>query len=115
MANRVVIQIAGQRYTMRADETVEYMNEVAEMAQQTITLCGGSASFASTRALALATVNLADDYLKAKRAAEEAEAKYRTAAAELDELRRRVKNAESADQTTEEADAPKGVAKHHRK
>ena len=55
MANRVTIKIAGQHYTMLAEETVEYMNEVAEMAQQTIAACGGSASFASTRALALAS------------------------------------------------------------
>ena len=65
MANRVTIQIAGQQYTMLADETVEYMNEVAELAQQTVVECGGSTAFASTRALALATVNLADEYIKA--------------------------------------------------
>ena len=62
---------------MLAEESVEYMNEVAELAQQTIAECGGSASFASTRALALATVNLADEYIKAKTAAEAAEAKCR--------------------------------------
>ena len=82
MANRVTIQIAGQQYTMLADETVEYMNEVAELAQQTVVECGGSTAFASTRALALATVNLADEYIKAKTAAEAAEAKCRALEAE---------------------------------
>lgn len=90
MANRVTIQIAGQHYTMLADETVEYMNEVAELAQQTIAECGGSASFASTRALALATVNLADEYIKAKTAAEAAEAKCRALEAENTALRQQV-------------------------
>ena len=33
MANRVTIQIAGQQYTMLADESVEYMNEVADLAR----------------------------------------------------------------------------------
>ena len=42
MANRVTIQIAGQQYTMLADESVEYMNEVADLARQTIVECGGS-------------------------------------------------------------------------
>ena len=90
MANRVTIQIAGQQYTMLADESVEYMNEVAELAQQTIAECGGSASFASTRALALATVNLADEYIKAKTAAEAAEAKCRAVEAERTALRQQV-------------------------
>ena len=87
MANRVTIQIAGQQYTMLADESVEYMNEVADLAQQTIAQCGGSASFASTRALALATVNLADEYIKAKTAAE---AKGRALEAENTALRQQV-------------------------
>lgn len=87
MANRVTIQIAGQRYTMLADESEEYMHEVAELAQQTIAECGGSPSFASTRALALACVNLSDEYIKAKKAAEAAEAKCRALEAENNALR----------------------------
>lgn len=75
MANRVTIQIAGQRYTMLADETEEYMNEVALLAQQTIAACGGSDAFASTRALALSTVNLADELMKAKRQISELQAR----------------------------------------
>ena len=87
MANRVVLHIAGQTYNMLSDESVDYMNEVAELAQQTVVQCGGSDSFASTRALALATVTLADDYLKAKTAAEAAEAKCRALEAENAALR----------------------------
>ena len=60
MKNRILLRIAGQKYTLMADESVEYMNEVASFAQQVIVSCGGSASFASTRAIALASVNLAD-------------------------------------------------------
>ena len=62
---------------------------VAELARQTVAHCGGSPSFASTRALALATVTLADDYIKAKSAAEAAEAKCRALEAELAALRDR--------------------------
>lgn len=87
MANRVVLHIAGQTYNMLSDESVDYMNEVAELAQQTVAQCGGSSKFASTRALALATVTLADDYIKAKTAAEAAEAKCRALEAENAALR----------------------------
>lgn len=90
MANRVTIQIAGQHYTLLADESEEYMGEVAELAQQTITECGGSEGFATTRAFALATINLADEYIKAKKAAEAAEAKLRVAESELAALRSQV-------------------------
>ena len=68
MANRMVLHIAGQKYNLVSDESADYMNEVAELARQTVAHCGGSPSFASTRALALATVTLADDYIKAKSA-----------------------------------------------
>lgn len=73
MKNRILLRIAGQKYTLMADESVEYMNEVASFAQQVIVSCGGSASFASTRAIALASVNLADQCIKAKREALAAE------------------------------------------
>ena len=73
MANRMVLHIAGQKYNLVSDESADYMNEVAELARQTVAHCGGSPSFASTRALALATVTLADDYIKAKCRALEAE------------------------------------------
>ena len=72
---------------MAADETEEYMNEVASFAQQAIVSCGGSASFASTRAIALATINLADQCIKAKREALAAEEKCRALEKELEELR----------------------------
>ena len=69
MANRMVLHIAGQKYNLVSDESADYMHEVAELARQTVAHCGGSPSFASTRALALATVTLADDYIKAELAA----------------------------------------------
>lgn len=89
MANRMVLHIAGQKYNLVSDESADYMNEVAELARQTVARCGGSPSFASTRALALATITLADDYIKAKSAAEAAEAKCRALEAELAALRDR--------------------------
>ena len=55
MANRMVLHIAGQKYNLVSDESADYMHEVAELARQTVAHCGGSPSFASTRALALAT------------------------------------------------------------
>ena len=87
MPNRMVIQLAGQQYTMLAEESEEYMNEVAELAQQTIAACGGSSAFASTRALALSVVTLADEYIKAKKAAESTEAKCRALETENEALR----------------------------
>ena len=87
MANRMVLHIAGQKYNLVSDESADYMNEVAELARQPVAHCGGSPSFASTRALALATITLADDYIKAKSAAEAAEAKCRALEAELAALR----------------------------
>lgn len=53
MANRMVLHIAGQKYNLVSDESADYMNEVAELARQTVAHYGGSPSFASTRALAL--------------------------------------------------------------
>ncbi len=87
MANRVTIRLAGQNYTMLAEETEDYMNEVAELAQQTLINCGGSESFASTRAMALALVNLADEFLKAKRLAEAAVNKCKALESENASLR----------------------------
>ncbi len=87
MANRVTIRLAGQNYTMLAEETEEYMNEVAELAQQTLINCGGAGSFASTRAMALALVNLADEFLKAKRIAEAAVTKCKALESENASLR----------------------------
>ncbi len=87
MANRVTIRLAGQNYTLLADESKEYMKEVAELAQQTLISCGGSESFASTRAMALALVNLADEFLKAKRIAEAAVNKCKALEAENGSLR----------------------------
>lgn len=87
MKTRIPLRIAGQKYTLAADETEEYMNEVASFAQQAIVSCGGSASFASTRAIALATINLADQCIKAKREAMAAEEKCRALEKELEELR----------------------------
>ena len=84
MKNRILLRIAGQKYTLMADESVEYMNEVASFAQQVIVSCGG---FASTRAIALASVNLADQCIKAKREALAAEEKCRKLEAELEALR----------------------------
>ena len=86
MQSEKLLEIAQRIRTMR--EILEI--PVAEMAQQTIAACGGSASFASTRALALATVNLADEYIKAKTAAEAAEAKCRALEAENAALRQQV-------------------------
>ena len=34
MKNRIPLRIAGQKYTLAADESEEYMNEVASFAQQ---------------------------------------------------------------------------------
>ena len=84
MKNRIPLRIAGQKYTLAADESEEYMNEVASFAQQAIVSCGGSAS---TRAIALATINLADQCIKAKREALAAEEKCRALEKELEELR----------------------------
>ena len=99
MKNRILLRIAGQKYTLMADESVEYMNEVASFAQQVIVSCGGSASFASTRAIALASVNLADQCIKAKREALAAEEKCRKLEAELEALR-------SGKKTEKNASAP---------
>ena len=62
------------KYNPVSDESADYMHEVAELARQTVAHCGGSPSFASTTRWQLATVTLADDYIKAKSAAEAAEA-----------------------------------------
>ena len=49
--------------------------------------CGGSAAFASTRAMALSIINLSDEYIKTKKTAEAAEARCRTLETENNALR----------------------------
>ena len=102
MKNRILLRIAGQKYTLMADESVEYMNEVASFAQQVIVSCGGSASFASTRAIALASVNLADQCIKAKREALAAEEKCRKLEAELEGAPQRQKRLKRTEKTANE-------------
>ncbi len=96
MANRVTVRISGQTYTLLADEPKEYMNEVAEFVQQTIIDCGGSKDFTSTRAMALALINLADSYKKAKRLAEAALEKCKAFEDERSSLRMQLQRANQA-------------------
>ncbi len=96
MANRIAIRISGQNYTLLADEPEEYMNEVADFVQQMIIDCGGSKDFTSTKAMALALINVADNYKKAKRLAEAAVEKCKALEDERASLRMQLQRANQA-------------------
>lgn len=66
MANRLTVNIGGQVFHLVADESVEYMSMIARTADEKVTeACKmtGSSTFAAG---VLATLNIADDAVKAQ-------------------------------------------------
>lgn len=65
MKNRVVIQIMGQPYSITADETREYMEQVGMMTDQEMQrVLGASSHMPKMNAAVLAALNLCDQCLK---------------------------------------------------
>ena len=97
MANRVVISICGEEYTLVADETPSYMQKVGGYVSDKMTDVMNAAKVGRTDAAVLTAVNLTDELFKSQTAAEQLRGQIKgyldeasKAQAEVSELRREV-------------------------
>ena len=67
MPNRISVTIAGQNYTVLAEESEEYTRQVAERADTKIAEAKQVTEASSLNAAVLAALNLADESTKAER------------------------------------------------
>ena len=71
MANRVVISICGEEYTLVADEVPAYMQKVGNYVSEKMTDVMEAAKVGRTDAAVLTAVNLTDELFKSQAAAEQ--------------------------------------------
>ena len=97
MANRVVISICGEEYTLVADETPSYMQKVGSYVSDKMTDVMNAAKVGRTDAAGLTAVNLTDELFKSQTAAEQLRGQRKgyldeasKAQAEVSELKREV-------------------------
>ena len=97
MANRVVISICGEEYTLVADETPSYMQKVGSYVSDKMTDVMNDAKVGRTDAAVLTAVNLTDEQFKSQTAAEQLRGQIKgyldeasKAQAEVSELKREV-------------------------
>ena len=97
MANRVVISICGEEYTLVADEVPAYMQKVGNYVSEKMTDVMEAAKVGRTDAAVLTAANIADELFKAQASAEQLRAQIKgyldeagKAQAEASELRREV-------------------------
>ena len=97
MANRVVITICGEEYTLVADETSAYMQKVGSYVSDKMTEVMNAAKVGRTDAAVLTAVNLTDELFKSQAAAEQLRGQIKgyldeasKAQAEVSELKREV-------------------------
>ena len=70
MANRVTVNICGEDYTLVAEESTAYMEQVAALGDKKMGEVIAGAKVGRSDAAVLAAVNLADELLKSEQAAE---------------------------------------------
>ena len=97
MANRVVITICGEEYTLVADETSAYMQKVGSCGSDKMTEVMNDAKVGRTDAAVLTAVNLTDELFKSQAAAEQLRSQIKgyldeasKAQAEVSELKREI-------------------------
>ena len=97
MANRVVISICGEEYTLVADETPSYMQKVGGYVSDKMTDVMNAAKVGRTDAAVLTAVNLTDELFKSQTAAEQLRGQIKgyldeasKAQSEVSELKREV-------------------------
>ena len=71
MANRVVVNICGEEYTLVADETASYMQKVGAYVNEKLDEVLTGAKVGRTDAAVLTAVNITDELFKAQAAAEQ--------------------------------------------
>lgn len=97
MANRVVITICGEEYTLVADETSAYMQKVGSCVSDKMAEVMNDAKVGRTDAAVLTAVNLTDELFKSQAAAEQLRSQIKgyldeasKAQAEVSELKREI-------------------------
>ena len=97
MANRVVITICGEEYTLVADETSAYMQKVGSCVSDKMIEVMNDAKVGRTDAAVLTAVNLTDELFKSQAAAEQLRSQIKgyldeasKAQAEVSELKREI-------------------------
>ncbi len=97
MANRVVITICGEEYTLVADESPAYMQKVGDCVNDKMTEVMNAAKVGRTDAAVLTAVNLTDELFKAQAASEQLRSQIKgyldeasKAQSEVSELKREV-------------------------
>ena len=70
MANRITVNICGEDYTLVAEESTAYMEQVASLVDKKMTEIIAGAKVGRGDAAVLAAVNLADELLKSEQTAE---------------------------------------------
>ena len=97
MANRVVITICGEEYTLVADESPAYMQKVGNYVSEKMTDVMEAAKVGRTDAAVLTAVNLTDELFKAQAASEQLRSQIKgyldeasKAQSEVSELKREV-------------------------
>lgn len=97
MANRVVVNICGEEYTLVADETASYMQKVGAYVNDKLNDVLNGAKVGRTDAAVLTAVNITDELFKAQAAAEQLRSQIKgyldqanKAQSEVSELKREV-------------------------
>lgn len=70
MANRITVNICGEDYTLVAEESTAYMEQVASLVDKKMTEIIAGAKVGRGDAAVLVAVNLADELLKSEQTAE---------------------------------------------
>ena len=70
MANRITVNICGEDYTLVAEESTAYMEQVASLVDKKMTEIIAGTKVGRGDAAVLAAVNLADELLKSEQTAE---------------------------------------------
>lgn len=93
MRNRVTIHIAGSSYTMLAEESESYMQEVANLVDSKIGEARKTPGVSMLQAAVLAACNIADSYYKAVSVADNLRAQMKNYLEESNTLRRELAEA----------------------
>ena len=95
MANRVIMSICGQEYTLVAEENAAYMEKVGELVDKKMAELMDAAHVGRSDAAVLAAVNLADDLFKAQDNADNLRRQLKAYLDEISDLKRQLFKAQN--------------------